>query len=375
MALSTIPFSGLGADASNQGVNFRNLIINGDMSIAQRGTTAGNLANSNTGYYSVDRFAWAENGDDATIRQSFNQTTDVPTGQGFSKSLKVTTTTASGSPVANDYHRILHKIEAQNLQQLKFGTSNAEALTLSFWVKCSKTGNGVIFIYQDDSNQGVGGLTYTINSADTWEKKTISIPANTTNGITNDNGNGLQLEFIFNAGSNFTGGSPTGNWETFSNSIRAVGQTFTINDTLNAYYATTGVQLEVGTSASDFEFLPYDVNLQRCQRYYEKSYDVNTVPSTNTSNGIIIHSGSSNQVGNIQIPLIWKTPKRTSPSITSYTEAGTSGQWGYGRDGANGDAGTGTGATGENSTRIFLNIGSNWAVGNASGHYVADAEL
>ena len=241
------------------------------MSIAQRGTTAGNLANSNTGYYSVDRFAWAENGDDATIRQSFNQTSDVPTGQGFSTSLKVTTTTASGSaPASDDYHRILHKIEAQNLQQLKFGTSNAEALTLSFWVKCSKTGTGVIFIYQDDSNQGVGGLTYTINSANTWEKKTVSIPANTSNTITNDNGNGLQLEFIFNAGSDFTGGSPTGNWETFSNSIRAVGQTFTINDTLNAYYAITGVQLEVGTSASDFEFLPYDVNLQRCQRYYQQ---------------------------------------------------------------------------------------------------------
>ena len=368
MALSTIPSSGLGADASNQGVNFRNLIINGDMSIAQRGTSSSSVSGS--GYYTVDRFRY---GAGSGIVNTFSQSTDVPSGQGFKYSHKQEATTGDASLGADEYNIFQQRLEGYMFQSAKFGTSNAESLTLSFWIKASVTGTYVCELHNIDADVSQS-QSYTVSSADTWEKKTITFSGDTSNAISIDNGRGLDLNWWLGAGTNFSSGTLQTTWGTQVSANRAVGATNAFasnNDTV----FLTGVQLEVGTTASDFEFLPYDVNLRRCQRYYEKSYDVNTVPSTNTSNGIIIHSGSSNQVGNIQIPLIWKTPKRTSPSITSYTEAGTSGQWGYGRDGANGDAGTGTGATGENSTRIFLNIGSNWAVGNAGGHYVADAEL
>ena len=365
MALSTIPTRAL----SEQGINFRNLIINGDMSIAQRGTSSSSV--STAGYHSVDRFRIAlENAGTFTVSQS----SDVPTGQGFQKSFKLDCTTADASLASGDINTFEQRIEGQNLQYLKKGTSNAESVTVSFWVKTNKTGTYVFELIDNDNSRHIA-KTFTVDSSSTWEKKTLTFAGDTSGALTYDNSTAMTIRIWLSAGSDFQGGTLPSSWQSASGTNRAVGQTVNLADnTANEWYIT-GVQLEVGTSASDFEFLPYDVNLRRCQRYYEKSYDVNTAPGTNTSNGVIIHSGSSNQSGNIQIPLIWKTPKRTSPSITSYTEAGTSGQWGYGRNGANGDAGTGTGATGENSTRIFLNIGSNWAVGNASGHYVADAEL
>jgi len=266
MALSTIPFSGLGADASNQGVNFRNLIINGDMSIAQRGTSFSPTGDA----YVLDRFKLDYAGSPA-VRYTITQDTDVPTGQGFAKSMKFDVTTAEASPSATT--RLWTRLEGQNLQQLKYGTSNAESLTLSFWVKSNLTGTFIFWLYQEDGSNRSISKSYTINSANTWEKKTITIDGDTSGQIDNDNGSALRVVWFLTADQSAYGTSSLQtSWGSYDSTAVATGQTNVGSSTSNEWYIT-GIQLEVGTSASDFEFLPYDVNLQRCMRYYQLLID------------------------------------------------------------------------------------------------------
>jgi len=302
MALSTIPFSGLGADASNQGVNFRNLIINGDMSIAQRGTSQTGVNTSAYGQW-CDR--WHYNGNSGTY--TISQSTDVPTGQGFSKSLKMDCTTANASMGASEFAMMRTLLEAQNLQHLKYGTSNAESLTLSFWVKSNKTGTYCVWLYQDDDGRSIS-QSYTINSASTWEKKTVTFASDTTGVIDNDNDRGLRVNFYLGAGSNFTSGTLGTSWQSDVAGDRAVGQVNLADSTSNEWYIT-GVQLEVGTSASDFEFLPYDVNLQRCQRYFE----ILSIKQASQENEIMnmISFNASQIYGTYQ----FRTEKRNDPSL------------------------------------------------------------
>ena len=261
MPISTIPTSGLSSD---QGVNFRNLIINGDMSIAQRSTSVTGIGASD-GYFTVDRFQYTREGS-PSARFTQSQSTVVPSGQGFASSIKMDCTTAQGSLSSGDGFNIQHKIEGQNLQLLKYGSSSAETLTLSFWVRATKTGTNIVWIYQNDDSRSQA-QAYTISSADTWEKKTLTVVADTTGVIDNNNGEGFRISWWLGAGTNFTSGSLATTWQSHSSAITAVGQVNHADNTANDFYLT-GVQLEVGTSASDFEFLPFDVNLDRCMRYY-----------------------------------------------------------------------------------------------------------
>ena len=244
-------------------INFKNIIINGDMSIAQRGAgPSGTFAGSGFSE-GPDRYEHILIG--LGTWQS-SQSTDVPSGQGFSSSFRMNCISANASAASNDNIYVRQKIEAQNLQHLKYGTSSAESLTLSFWVKSTKTGTFVVWLYQDDDTRSVA-KSYTVNSSDTWEKKTITFDGDTTGIIDNDNGSGIRVNFFLGAGTDWTSGTLATSWEADTKANRAVGQVNCADSTSNNWYIT-GVQLEVGTTASDFEFLPYDVNLQRCQRYY-----------------------------------------------------------------------------------------------------------
>jgi len=279
-------------------VNFRNIIINGDMSIAQRATSTASITGS--GYNTVDRF-YTSMGTAGTWTQS--QSTTVPSGQGFAKSLKMDCTTANGSLSAGSSLAIQQAIEGQNLQYLKKGTSSAESLTVSFWVRSNKTGTYIVELYDGD-NARQASQSYTISSADTWEKKTLTYNGDTTGTLGNDNGNSLSLNFWLVAGTNFTSGTLQTSFTSNTNANRAVGQVNLADSTSNEWYIT-GVQLETGTSASDFEFLPYDVNLGRCMRYYEKLIMSNVAAvgySNSTSNAITVMTSSY--------------IKRTSPSLT-----------------------------------------------------------
>jgi hypothetical protein len=244
---------------------FRNIVINGDMSIAQRSTSVASITTSD--YHTLDRYQTVVSSL-GTWTQS--QSTDVPTGEGFATSLKMDCTTADATPSAGDYLFIRQMFEGQNLQYLKKGTANAVSLTASFWVKSTKTGTFVVQLYDNDNNRSVSG-TYTVNTTNTWEYKTITFPPDTTGAFDNDNADSLQLRFWLAAGTNFTSGTLNTTWAAKVDANQAVGQVNIADDTSNDFYIT-GVQLEAGTTASDFEFLPYDVNLNRCLRYYYKEF-------------------------------------------------------------------------------------------------------
>ena len=243
-------------------INFRNIVINGDMSVSQRTTSTSGV--STTGQFVLDR--WKLNVDSMGA-WTISQSTDVPTGQGFASSMKWDCTTADASPSADDNIQLQQRFEGQNLQYLKKGTSSAESTTLSFWVKSNKTGTYICELRDKDNSNRHINKSYTISSANTWEKKTIAFAGDTTGTLTNDNSTSIDLNFWLAAGSTYTSGSLQTSWGASTSANRAVGQVNLADSTSNEWYIT-GVQLETGTTASDFEFLPVDVNTARCHRYF-----------------------------------------------------------------------------------------------------------
>ena len=242
--------------------NFRNIVINGDMAVSQRATSTASITTS--GYHTIDRFQTSASSI-GTWTQS--QDTDVPTGQGFATSLKMDCTTADASPAASDNLIIIQKFEGQNLQYLKKGTASAESLTLSFWVKSNKTGTYIAGLHDRD-NSRIISKSYTIDSSDTWEQKEITFAGDTTGAFDNDNAGSLDIQMWLAAGSDFSGGTLATTWQSQTNANRAVGQVNLADSTSNEFFIT-GVQLEAGSVATDFEVVPYDQNLDRCQRYYQ----------------------------------------------------------------------------------------------------------
>ena len=293
MAITKIPAAGF------TGNNFRNIIINGDMSIAQRGTSFTGIT---TTQYTLDR---QRVGMTAAGTWTISQSTDVPTGQGFGYSLKYDCTTADASLGASDVVYNEQRIEGQNLQYLKKGTANAESLTVSFWVKSNKTGTYIFQLNDTDNNRSIS-KSYTIDSASTWEKKTITYPGDTTGAFVNDNLQSLRVRHWLVAGSDHTSGTLATSWENRVIANEAVGQVNLADSTSNEWYIT-GVQLEAGTTASDFEFLPHDVSVQRCLRYFyydDVRLEMHTKRVSDASRG-----------GYKQFPV----PMRTAPTFTALT--------------------------------------------------------
>ena len=241
----------------------RNLIHNGAMKIAQRGTSTTGVT---TLVYQVDRWLFAPV---SLGTWTLEQSTDAPTG--FADSLKATCTTADASPAAGDYALVTHRTEAQDLQHLEYGTSNAESLVLSFYVKSNKTGAASFEVTQNDNSAKQFTKGYTINAANTWEQKKITIPGDTAGVINNDNGIGLILNWWQNSGSTYTGGSHNAAWEVATNANRNADN-LGVGGTNNDYFAITGVQLEIGTNDANttFEHRTYADDLAICQRYFLK---------------------------------------------------------------------------------------------------------
>ena len=247
-------------------VQSKNAIINGDMQICQRGTSF------TSNGYTLDRYTMDESTDGAV---TVTQDTDVPSGYGFAKSLKVDCTTADASIGAAQYCGFTQLIEGQNLQYLKYGTSSAQTLTLSFWVKSVKTGTYCVrFVKEAGSGTRYEcPIEYTISSASTWEKKTITLTpsAGSTSLITaangaivNSNASGFRVFFALAVGSNFHATNNT--WVAGSDKLGTSNQVNFLDSTSNDFWIT-GIQLEAGDTASEFEFLPYDLNWLRCFRY------------------------------------------------------------------------------------------------------------
>ncbi len=242
------------------------LIINGDMQVSQRGTS---FSASTSEIYTLDRFKYIDI-DSTDNVYTITQDSDVPSGQGFAKSLKVDVATADASLDSLDGTLIEQRIEAQDLQHLSFGTSSAKSLTLAFWVKSNKTGTYVVRLLQSDNSSKQVSYAYTISSANTWEKKVVNIPGDTAGVITNDNGSGLQISWLLSAGAGLQSGALRSAWTAYANGDVAPGQVNLADSTSNEWYLT-GVQLEVGTfdanSIAPFQHESFGDSLIRCQRY------------------------------------------------------------------------------------------------------------
>jgi len=243
----------------------RNLIINGSCIVAQRGTSQTSITSS--GYYTIDRYKIAISTGTITASQS----TDVPTGEGFAKSFKVDVTTADTSLGGTDFLHVQQAIEGQDLQGLAYGTSSAKNITLSFFVKSNKTGIYCICLEKSDNTRYDFTVEYTISSANTWEKKTITIAPDSNiqasaGAIDNDNGKGFNLKFVLAAGGDRDNGV-NNTWNSSTPAHSTSNQVNLLDSTSNEWYLT-GVQLEVGSVATDFEHRSFGQELALCQRYY-----------------------------------------------------------------------------------------------------------
>jgi hypothetical protein len=348
--------------------NFRNIVINGDMQIAQRNTSVASITTG--GYRTLDRWYF----DMSSLGTwTMSQSTDTPTGQGFASSLKVDCTTADATPAAGDYLQLIQIFEGQNLQYLKKGTANAVSLTASFWVKSTKTGTFIAELVDRDNTRQIS-KSYTVNVTNTWEKKTITFEGDTTGALDNNNDASLSLNFRLGAGTDFTSGTLNTTWASTVNANRAVGQVNIADSTSNDWYIT-GVQLEAGTSATDFEFLPIDVNLGRCFRYFQKSYAYATAPGTNTQTGMVLQTGSAMASGYIGSDIKYPVEMRATPTVTSYTESGTSGSMNYALSGSSGTASTVNFVSSNKTQTLQLTTGSSFVVAQLTGHWTASAEL
>jgi hypothetical protein len=239
----------------------RNLIINGAMQVAQRGTSETSV--TSTGYKQApDRYHLTLS---SAGTWTASQSTTSPSG--FSNSYKLACTTANASLSAGSYFLFRQKFEGQNLQHLKKGTSDALTTTLSFWVRSSKTGTYICELRDDDNGRTIA-KSYTVSSADTWEYKSITFEGDTTGTLDNDNASSLVVQWWLVAGTNYTSGTLATSWETNTNANRAVGQVNLADSTSNDWYIT-GVQLEVGSVATPFEHRSFGEEEMLCRRYFQ----------------------------------------------------------------------------------------------------------
>ena len=260
-------FADLAGSADAGGITGSNLIINGAMQVWQRGTTIDTITN---GAYLCDRWKVIHVGTDGNV--DVDRSTDVPSGQGFGYSQKISMDASETSLDADDQVTIQQRFEGQDLQQLLKGASSAKSLTLSFWVKSSVASTYTVLL-KDHDNSRIIGRTYTISSANTWENKTITFAGDTTGALDNDNNRSLDLHFYLDAGSTYTGGIFATSWASDVYNTRVSDTTGWLESTSPEWYIT-GVQLEVGEQATPFEHRSIGNELASCKRYYVKDASV-----------------------------------------------------------------------------------------------------
>jgi len=289
--------------------NAKPLIINGDMAVAQRDTSVTGITGD--GYKLCDRwYEYLSSLGTYTFAQEA-QTSGNAFDNGFRTAFRIDCTTADASPSASDEFWWGMKFEGQNLQLIKKGTSNAQKLTLAFWVKSNKTGVGQVNFRDTDNSRMCSG-TYTISSADTWEHKIINIVADTTGSFNNDNAESLQIQWYLDSGSNYEGGTAPTAWEADSATDRNASGTLNIGDNTANDWSITGVQLEVGEYTSStlppFQHESYGDNLFRCQRYYNIFGNATGKPIGMAA----FYTASAAYCG----PLVYPVEMRSSPTIS-----------------------------------------------------------
>ena len=245
-------------------VPFKNFCINGDMKFNQRGSSSVTGLGAGGEHYLVDRtrtYSVTTAG-----RYTISQETDVPSGLGFTNSLKMQCTTADTSIAAGELTLIQHRMEGQFLQSIAKGTSSAKQLTVSFYAKANEARVHSLEVKDEDNTRHCAKLFTTTTD---WKRHVLTFPADTTGALDNDNAQSISLNFFMHAGSTYTGGTlQSGSFAAISNGNRAAGIGSIMASTDNNFFIT-GLQMELGDTATDFEFVPHDVQLQRCKRYFQ----------------------------------------------------------------------------------------------------------
>ena len=291
----------------------RNKIINGAIVIDQRNAGASTSVGTASAAYTLDR--WRVYHDTAiTSNITAQQSSTVPS-TGFINSQILTNGTGT-SPAAGDFNVIQQRIEGFNIADLNYGSSTAATTTLSFWVRSSLTGTFGFGVTNSNQDRSVV-YTYTISSANTWEQKTITIAGDQSGTWLTTNGIGLILSWDLGSGTS-SNAAATGTWYG-ARYVRTSACTNFIGTTGATFYIT-GVQLERGTVATPFEYRNYQQELAMCQRYFQKSYDIETAVGTASYNGYLNWNWqnlSNYGTANIILPV----RMRAAPTCTNYNPA------------------------------------------------------
>jgi hypothetical protein len=350
---------------SGQAQGNKNIVTNGAMNISQRSTSV--TGNTAGGYLTCDRINFVHNMGTWTVIQS----SDAPSSEGFLNAYRIDCTTADTSVAATDYLLVQQKIEGQNLQTLRKGTSSAKSVTLSFFVKSNTTGNFVVELYDNDNARQISAL-YTISSANTWEKKTVTFAGDTSGAFDDDNAESLQINWWLGAGSNYTSGTLNTSWASATTANRVVGTQNLAASTDNDW-AITGVQLEIGDVATAFEHEDIGTTLRKCQRYYAKSWSQGSAVTTNPGAITASNVGSVHRsFGNV----FWPVTMRTAPTVTWYSgSTGTVNKWRNATSGTDITAASAVASIGESGYGFVLSAGIDAITDTLQGHYQAAAEL
>jgi hypothetical protein len=297
----------------------RNIMYNGEMKVAQRSTSETGLGAA-TGYFTLDR--WLMQPGATAGRFTMAQVADGPPG--FANCLKITTTTADTSIAAGEYLLLRQYIEGQDLQQLKKGTASADQFTVIFWVKGNANALYVCEI-QDADNTRTITQSFAVTTA--WNRIELTFAADTTGAFDDNNAASLRLDFWLHAGSTYSGGTFAVNtWASTTNANRAAVDDFTsIFDATSRTFFITGVQMEIGATATEFESRTFSEELALCQRYYEKSFAQTGVPGAGVVDQDFYSSGEAVSTTVIAASVPFAVNKRTAaPTITIYAYDGTS---------------------------------------------------
>ena len=281
-----------------------NLIINGDMRIAQRGTSFAGYTTANSGAVTLDRFKYYSTGAETV---TISQDTDVPSGQGFTTSLKVDVTTADATVGAGETVRIETPLEGNNVAHLMFGTANAKQATLSFWVKSPKTGAHYVNFSESSSYARCYPALYTVSVADTWEYKTITLTGDITGTWGTGSGVGLTAGFVLMAGSSFLGTADT--WQAAS--VFAASGVVNCMDNVANNFFLTGVKLEVGSTATAFVPDDYGTAYRKCARYFWST----SGQGTKDNDALVSHCNVFNS-STAYCSVYHPVPMRAMPTLT-----------------------------------------------------------
>lgn len=287
----------------------RNIIINGAFQVAQRGTSTASISSGNNFVLDRTRFQLSNGG-----TWTMSQSTTVPSGQGFSNSLKLDCTTADTSLGSGDYLLIQQLIEGQDVQQFAFGTSDAKSVTVSFWIRSNKTGTYTLEVQQQNSSSGFyqNAKTFTISSANTWEKKEITFVGNTSQNIINSNAVGFYVSIWLGTGTSRTSGTFTnGTWHN-TTANRISSSNVNLADSTDNELYLTGLQLEVGSQATPFEHRSFGEELALCQRYCQTLMNY----GAGDADGNRLYNADYNGGNNMSFVRMGHTRMRQKPSVT-----------------------------------------------------------